>query len=130
MFALALIAILGALIAADIVTTIRALRRPGTREPNPLIRLAMRHGKLWIVLKIAISVGAAWLLRSSPGALALVCAVYALVVANTRLICNTKKAPLYYLLWAGPNKLGLKSADYILRQGERVSRSNRHGAAL
>ena len=77
-----LLALLGALVAADIVTTIRALRRPGTREANPLIRLAMRHGRLWIVLKIAISAGAAWLVRSNPGALATVCAVYALVLAN------------------------------------------------
>lgn len=43
-------------------------------------------------------------------------------VATPRLIRNTRKAPLYYLLWAGPNKLGLKGADYILKQGEKVSR--------
>lgn len=41
-------------------------------------------------------------------------------VATPRLIRNTRNAPLYYLLWAGPNKLGLKGADYILRQGEKV----------
>lgn len=41
-------------------------------------------------------------------------------VATPRLIRNTRKAPLYYLLWAGPNKLGLKGAEYILRQGEKV----------
>jgi len=44
-------------------------------------------------------------------------------VAKPRLIRNTRSAPLYYLIWAGPNKLGLKGADYILRQGERVQKS-------
>jgi three-Cys-motif partner protein len=43
-------------------------------------------------------------------------------VATPRLIRNTRNAPLYYLLWAGPNKLGLKGADYILSQGEKVKR--------
>lgn len=43
-------------------------------------------------------------------------------VATPRLIRNTRNAPLYYLIWAGPNKLGLKGADYILRQGERVKK--------
>lgn len=41
-------------------------------------------------------------------------------VAKPRLIRNTRNAPLYYLIWAGPNKLGLKGADYILRQGEKL----------
>lgn len=41
-------------------------------------------------------------------------------VATPRLIRNTRNAPLYYLIWAGPNKLGLKGADYILKQGEKV----------
>lgn len=43
-------------------------------------------------------------------------------VATPRLIQNNRKAPLYYLIWAGPNKLGLKGADYILSQGERIGR--------
>ena len=43
-------------------------------------------------------------------------------VATPRLIRNTRNAPLYYLIWAGPNKLGLKGADYILKQGEKVAR--------
>jgi three-Cys-motif partner protein len=42
-------------------------------------------------------------------------------VAQPHLIRNTRKAPLYYLIWAGPNKLGLKGASYILKQGERIS---------
>lgn len=42
-------------------------------------------------------------------------------VATPRLILNTRNAPLYYLIWAGPNKLGLKGADYILSQGEKVT---------
>lgn len=43
-------------------------------------------------------------------------------VDKPHLIRNTRKAPLYYLIWAGPNKLGLKGAAYILRQGERVKK--------
>jgi three-Cys-motif partner protein len=43
-------------------------------------------------------------------------------VAKPHLIRNTRNAPLYFLIWAGPNKLGLKGAEYILRQGERVQR--------
>lgn len=41
-------------------------------------------------------------------------------VARPRLIRNTRKAPLYYLIWAGPNRLGLKGADHVLQQGEIV----------
>ncbi len=41
-------------------------------------------------------------------------------VAQPRLILNTRKSPLYYLIWAGPNKLGLKVAEYILKQGQKV----------
>jgi three-Cys-motif partner protein len=41
-------------------------------------------------------------------------------VAKPRLIRNTRKSPLYYLIWAGPNRLGLTGAEYILRQGENV----------
>jgi len=44
-------------------------------------------------------------------------------VATPRLIRNTRKAPLYYLIWAGPNKLGKKGADHILKQGEKVKTS-------
>lgn len=41
-------------------------------------------------------------------------------VAKPHLIRNTKSAPLYYLIWAGPNKLGLRGAAHILGQGEKV----------
>jgi three-Cys-motif partner protein len=41
-------------------------------------------------------------------------------VAPPKLIRNTRKVPLYYLIWAGPHKLGLKGASYILKQGEKV----------
>lgn len=41
-------------------------------------------------------------------------------VAPPRLIRNTRNAPLYYLIWAGPNKLGLKVAEYVLSQGEKI----------
>ena len=40
-------------------------------------------------------------------------AIYA-YVAEPCLIRNTRKTPLYYLIWAGPHKLGLKGANYIL----------------
>ena len=43
-------------------------------------------------------------------------------VATPRLIRNTRNAPLYYLIWAGPDKLGLKGANYILSQGEKAQR--------
>lgn len=42
-------------------------------------------------------------------------------VAPPRLIRNTRQSPLYYLLWAGPNRLGLKVAAHILAQGEKLS---------
>lgn len=45
-------------------------------------------------------------------------------VATPRLIRNTRKAPLYFLIWAGPNKLGLTGADHILKQGEEVKKSH------
>lgn len=45
-------------------------------------------------------------------------------VSTPRLIRNTRGAPLYYLLWAGPNKKGLEGANYILTMGERLSRKN------
>jgi three-Cys-motif partner protein len=55
-------------------------------------------------------------------------------VSTPRLIRNTRGAPLYYLIWAGPNKKGLEGADYILTMGERVSRrtgeAGRRGKAL
>jgi len=43
-------------------------------------------------------------------------------VSTPRLIRNTRGAPLYYLLWAGPNKKGLEGADYILTMGQRLGR--------
>lgn len=46
-------------------------------------------------------------------------------VAPPRLIRNTHNVPLYYLVWAGPNALGLKGASYILSQGEKVARKPR-----
>jgi len=43
-------------------------------------------------------------------------------VSTARLIRNTKGTPLYYLIWAGPNRLGLRIAEHILKQGEKVTR--------
>ncbi len=42
-------------------------------------------------------------------------------VATPRLVRNTQKNPLYYPIWAGPNSLGLKGANYILTMGEQLS---------
>ena len=41
-------------------------------------------------------------------------------VSTARLIKNTRGNPLYYLIWAGPNQMGLKGAEHILSKGERV----------
>lgn len=43
-------------------------------------------------------------------------------VSSPRLIRNTRGAPLYYLLWAGPHRKGLEGAEYILTMGERLRR--------
>jgi hypothetical protein len=42
-------------------------------------------------------------------------------VSTPRPIRTARGAPLYYLLWAGPNKKGLEGAGYILTMGERLS---------
>ncbi len=41
-------------------------------------------------------------------------------VSTARLIKNTKGNPLYYLIWAGSNQMGLKGAEHIHSKGERV----------
>lgn len=41
-------------------------------------------------------------------------------VATPSLVCNTKGAPLYYLLWASSNARGKNIADHILSLGEKV----------
>jgi three-Cys-motif partner protein len=43
-------------------------------------------------------------------------------VSTPRLIKNTRGNPLYYLIWAGPNAMGLKGAEYILGKGEGARR--------
>lgn len=40
--------------------------------------------------------------------------------ARPRLITNTRGSHLYYLLWAGPHKVGAKIADEVLRQGRAI----------
>lgn len=47
--------------------------------------------------------------------------------SEPRLIRNTRNSPLYYLLWAGPNKKGLEGANYILGMGERLASGPRGG---
>ncbi|MFM2366283.1 MAG: hypothetical protein RIR95_891, partial [Pseudomonadota bacterium] len=46
-------------------------------------------------------------------------------VATPRLIRNTKKSPLYYLVWAGSHSKGLQGAEYILGHGEKLAKKNR-----
>lgn len=41
-------------------------------------------------------------------------------VSPAKLICNTKKHPLYYLVWAGPHAAGLAGAQHILSKGQHV----------
>lgn len=50
-------------------------------------------------------------------------------VSSPRLIRNRRGAPLYYLLWAGPNKKGLEGAEYILTMGERFRRRQKERSA-
>jgi three-Cys-motif partner protein len=40
---------------------------------------------------------------------------------NPHLVRNTRKSPLYYLVFAGPNKTGAKIAGHVLASGTRVS---------
>jgi len=43
---------------ADVITTLRALARPGVHEANPVIAWAMaRFGRGWIVVKTAMAIG-------------------------------------------------------------------------
>lgn len=41
-------------------------------------------------------------------------------VSSPRLISNSRGSPLYYLLWAGPNKKGLEGAEHVLTMGKRL----------
>lgn len=43
-------------------------------------------------------------------------------VSTARLIRNTRGNPLYYLIWAGPHRKGLKGAEYILSAGDARNR--------
>ena len=50
--------------------------------------------------------------------------------AKPKLITNTRGHPLYYLIWAGPNALGLKGADYILGMKERLASGPKGGKPI
>lgn len=41
-------------------------------------------------------------------------------VAEPRVVRNTRRVPIYYMLWAGPHQLGHKIAEHILGKGERL----------
>lgn len=43
-------------------------------------------------------------------------------VSTAREIQSTSGRPLYYLIFAGPNKTGARIADHVLRQGARIVR--------
>ena len=42
-------------------------------------------------------------------------------VSPGRLIRNTQGGHLYYLVWAGPNGMGLKGAQHIHSKGDKMS---------
>lgn len=42
-------------------------------------------------------------------------------VSSPSVVRNTQNVPLYYLIWAGENKTGLKIANHILGLGEKVT---------
>lgn len=44
-------------------------------------------------------------------------------VSTARLIKNTRGNPLYYLIWAGPHKLGMKGAEYVLGKNEKPKKA-------
>ena len=51
-------------------------------------------------------------------------------VAKPKLITNTRGHPLYYLIWAGPNRLGLQGANYILGMSERLASGPKGGKPI
>ena len=79
--------LLGVLAVLDVVTTLKALKNPKLKEANPLVRVMMKHGKVWIVVKLAVTIGAMWWLQSAPLLLVPIAAVYTYVVYN-----NAKQA--------------------------------------
>lgn len=42
-------------------------------------------------------------------------------VASPSVVRNTRGAPIYYMIWAGPHPLGYKIADYILSKGDKIA---------
>jgi three-Cys-motif partner protein len=42
-------------------------------------------------------------------------------VATPRVVRNTRGAPIYYMLWAGPHPLGQKIANHILEKGDQIT---------
>lgn len=43
-------------------------------------------------------------------------------VSTAREVCNSRGRPLYYLIFAGPNRTGARIADDVLKKGARVVR--------
>lgn len=67
----------------DIVSTRRAMKNPRVYEANKIVAWLMRHGNLWIAVKLAATVASAWALvaiADAPLMLAALCAIYAWVV--------------------------------------------------
>lgn len=77
-----LVVIIGLLAVLDVVSTRRALRRPGNHEANPIIARLMRLGPVWIVIKLAVTAVAVWMAAASPLLLAGIALIYAMIVAR------------------------------------------------
>lgn len=79
--------LIGILAMLDILTTVAALKNPRLREANGILAGLMRRGPLWIVVKLAVTAGAIWLLRDQENPVNVwlswaVVALYAAVVLN------------------------------------------------
>lgn len=48
--------------------------------------------------------------------------------AKPSVVRNSRGMPIYYMLWAGPHPLGLKIADYVLAQGDRITPPKKRSA--
>lgn len=68
---------------ADVMTTVKILGSGGV-ELNPVMAWMMRHGSLWILVKMAAAVGLTWYFFANPFLWVLVAMQAAVVVWNYR----------------------------------------------
>lgn len=73
-------ALLGILAILDVVTTRQAMKNPRLKEANPVIRAMMKHGNLWIVVKVAATGFAMYQLQGYPAVVFGISAIYMFVV--------------------------------------------------